>query len=150
MLLHGDASLGLALIEESVQKSFDVFFDKGLLGAFVVLLLIGLSFAGLIIRFLYNEGRLREKEYAAVLERIVTLTESTKNTTAANTAIIDKLGAVVDSLRTALEEHGHEIERNSSDLRHSMANNGMSLTSIAEILRNLRDEVSRGARDRGA
>jgi hypothetical protein len=130
--------LGVGVIEEAVTKGFDQFFDKGVLGAFVVFLLVAIGFGGLVIRFLYNEGREREKELVALLKSVVVVMEGAKTAAATNATTTEGLKSVLDAIRHALEELGHEIEKNAQETRHGFANHGMSITSIAEILRGMR------------
>jgi uncharacterized membrane protein YraQ (UPF0718 family) len=130
--------LGVGVIEEAVTKGFDQFFDRGVLGAVVVFLLIAIGIGGIVIRFLYKEGREREKELVELLKSVVVVMEGSKTAAATNANTVEGLKAVMEATRHALEELGHEIEKSAQETRHSIANNGMSIASIAEILRGRR------------
>jgi hypothetical protein len=134
----GPPLLGVGVIEEAVTKGFDQFFDRGVLGAVVVFLLVAIGVGGLVIRFLYNEGREREKELVDLLKSVVVVMEGAKTAAATNATTTEGLRSVLDAIRHALEELGHESEKNAQEMRHGFANNGMSITSIAEILRGMR------------
>lgn len=123
------------MLEQAATKSFDQLFDKGLLGVFVVLLMIGLGFAGMVIRFLYNEGRARDTQLVGILERVIALSEGSRAAAASGAAAAEQMRITLDALRRAIEELEHAVEKNSSETRHAVNNNGQGIAGIIDTLR---------------
>jgi hypothetical protein len=142
--------MGVAVIEDTAVKGFDVLLDKGVLGAFVVFLLLGLIFAGLVIRFLYNEGRSREKELVVLLERMLTLMEGAKTTSAQNAENLAKQALALASVERALSELSHDVSSSVQASVHGFNNVGTSFNSVVEVLKDLRDSMKDLLRRGGA
>lgn len=123
------------MLEQATSGSINRLFDQGLLGVFVVLLLIGLAFAGLVIRFLYQEGRKQDAQSRELLERVVTVLEGAKAANASLSAALESLKGTADANRRAIEGTERLIETTSTEIRHAIANQGQILGGIVDILR---------------
>ena len=137
-------ALGVAVIEEIATKSFDQLFDRGVLGLFCVVLLLGLIFAGTVIKFLYGEGRKRDERHEATLERVITVAEGYKTSVVTIANAVDELKAVQNKLVQAVGDLSREAEGESREVRHTLANIMQVVTANLRFLERM-DERGRNA-----
>lgn len=127
-------ALGVAVIEEIATKSFDQLFDRGVLGLFCAVLLLGLIFAGIVIKFLYGEGRKRDERHEATLERVITVAEGYKTSVVTMATAVDELKAVQNKLVQAVADLAREAEGESRESRHTMANIMQAVSATLRFL----------------
>ena len=127
--------LGLAVLEELTTKSADQLFDRGLLGVFSVILLIGLGFAGLVIGHLYRVGLRREERYNEMLERVIVVAENYKASTGMLATALEGTKSVQSSLVQAVNDLSREAEGESRETRHGIAGLMQVVTAVVEQTR---------------
>lgn len=131
------------MLEQTVAKGADSLFNHGVLGTVCVLLLIGLVFAGLVIRALYQDIKALNAAAPADREKLVTAQQAAAQ---AADKVVDVLDEFRETLSAQTDAHGsltRQIELSLAEFRHSINNIMAAVSGIAERLRDKERERSR-------
>lgn len=131
--------MGIALIDDITTKGADKLLDAGPYGLFALLLIIGLCFAGLVIRHLYNEGRSRDERHEATLERVITVAEGYKTASVTMATAVEQMKTVQGTLVQAVADLSREIEGESRETRHALSNIMQVVSANLEFLKRIDD-----------
>ncbi|WP_342106258.1 hypothetical protein [Methylobacterium sp. SI9] len=147
------STVGHAQVSEAITtavtagKAADTFLSRGEYGAIVVVLavviVVGASIAGAVIKFLYNENKALGARLEEIAERAVTGLNTVASANDRDREVLQGLRASLDTRAQALGELSNLVSVNGTKLEHGLAGVSQVMGSLVERFRELREDLLR-------
>ncbi len=135
------------MLEQAVTKGADSLFNQGVLGTVCVILLIGLAFAGVVIRTLYQDIKALNAAGPADREKLVTAQQAAATAADKVVGVLEQFRVTLSAQTDAHEDLTRQLELAAQETRHSLANVSAALNGIAGRMDRDRDRERDRDRD---
>jgi len=144
-MLVTDAHAQTAEATQAAAKAAEVYLNQGVLGATCVFLIVLLVAALFVIRSLYNEGLASSARERGIIEKLITAVEGARDESAAVREAMRGIREILETRGQAIGDLSHQIDRTTTETRHTLGNMASILDSVSRWLHQGRGQNGGGA-----
>lgn len=131
-----------------IDKTADAYFNQGVLGATVVLLLLLLVVAGLVIRTLYRDNQACHGVALEDRRDLIKAVEASRDMSERLRDLLQSMQATLETRGQTVSDLSHQVGITAQKVEHGLGNLGASLDAIARWIDRQRDRGEDRARQR--
>lgn len=126
-----------------VDKTADAYFNQGILGATVVLLLILLVVAGFVIRHLYNDLKAGHATTLSDREKLISALSTVAAGDERDRELLQEMKATLIGRTQALGDLSQQMALTAQETRHGFNNIGQMVSGLLDLIRDLKLAIGR-------